>query len=203
MAKLKGPLFSLGASQKLGDALVYFAWKGLNVVREYVIPSNPKTTLQTTQRGYLTAAVAAIHTSQALAAGGINAIDIAACALWGSIYATPRTWFNQIVKNWIDQKVASLIPIIWQGGIVTPAATQITLTLGSVCESSLLTNALVKWGTSKTALNNSQAVTRAQLNAGVAITGMTSKTKYFLQVRPTLPVGFIGSYSGIYHSTTT
>ncbi|GAI75819.1 unnamed protein product, partial [marine sediment metagenome] len=43
MAKLKGPLFSLGASGALGEAVVYFPWKGLNVVREYVIPSNPKT----------------------------------------------------------------------------------------------------------------------------------------------------------------
>ncbi|GAH96000.1 unnamed protein product, partial [marine sediment metagenome] len=37
MAKLKGPLFSLGASQQLGKALVFFGWKGLDVVREYVI----------------------------------------------------------------------------------------------------------------------------------------------------------------------
>ena len=203
MAKLKAPLMSLGASGALGEALVFFPWKGLNVVREYVIPANPKTTLQTTQRSYLTAAVAAIHTSQALAAGGINALDIAAMSLWGSIYSTPRTWFNQIIKNWIDQKRATLIPIIWQGGVVTPAANQITLLLGSACESSLLTNALVRWGTSKTALNNSQTVTRAQLNTGVAITGMVSGTKYYLQVRPTLPIGFIGSYSGIYHATTT
>ena len=194
---------SLGAAGALGKAIVFFPWKGLDVVREYVVPANPKTTLQTTQRSYLTTAVAAIHTSQALAAGGINAVDIAAMALWGSTYATPRTWFNQIVKNWIDQKVASLIPIIWQGGTVTPAGNQITLLVGSTCESSLLTNALVRWGTSKTALNNSQAVTRAQLNAGVAITGMVTKTKYYLQVRPTLPVGFIGAYSGIYYATTT
>jgi len=203
MAKLKGPLFSLGATQKLGNALVFFGWKGLNVVREYVIPSNPKTTLQQTQRGYLTAAVTAIHTSQGLPTGGIDAIDTAAFALWGSIYATPRTWFNQIVKNWIDQKVASLIPIIWSDATLTPASNQITLKVNSTCESSLLTNANVKWGTSKTALINSQGVTRAQLNAGIAISGMATKTKYYLQVQPTLPIGFIGSFSGIYHATTT
>ena len=203
MAKLKAPLLSLGASGAIGKALVYLPWKGLDCVREYVVPANPKTTGQTTQRSYLTAAVTAIHTSQALPAGGINATDIMANALWGSTFATPRTWFNQIVKNWIDQKVASLIPIIWQDGVLTPAANQITLKLGSACESSLLTNAEVYWGTSKTALINKQAVTRVQLNAGVAITGMVTKTKYFLQVRPTLPVGFIGSYSGTYYDTTT
>jgi len=203
MAKLKAPLLSLGARGSIAKAITYFPWKGLNLAREYVVPANPKTTPQTTHRAYLTAAVTAIHTSQALPAGSMNALDIAATALWGSIYATPRTWFNQVVKKWIDQKVASLIPIIWQGGVVTPAPNQITLLVGSACESSLLTNANVRWGTSKTALINSQGVTRAQLNAGVAITGMVTKTKYYLQVRPTLPIGFIGAYSGIYYATTT
>ena len=60
MAKLKAPLLSFGASGAIAKSLVYFPWKGLNVVREYVIPSNPKSTLQVTQRGYLAAAVAVI-----------------------------------------------------------------------------------------------------------------------------------------------
>src|SRR3972149_2455449 len=38
MAKLKAPLLSFGASGKLADTLVYFPWKGLAVVRSYVIP---------------------------------------------------------------------------------------------------------------------------------------------------------------------
>ncbi|KKM06256.1 hypothetical protein LCGC14_1745880, partial [marine sediment metagenome] len=53
MAKLKGPLFSLGASGQIAKALVYFPWKGLNLVREHVVPSNPNTTGQVTQRGYM------------------------------------------------------------------------------------------------------------------------------------------------------
>jgi len=203
MAKLKAPLFSFSASGKLADALVYFGWKGLNVVRQYVIPANPKSTAQTTQRGYVTAAVAAIHAAQALAVDPLIAIDTSAYALWGSIYATPRTWFNQVVKNWLDQKVAVLIPIIWRNATLTPAATTITLEIEETPESSALTNATVNWGTSKTALINSQAVTKIELNAGIAITGMVTKVKYYLQVRPTLPVGFIGSYSGIYYATTT
>src|SRR3989304_5419175 len=43
MAKLKAPLLSFGASGKLADTLVYFPWKGLAVVRSYVIPANPNT----------------------------------------------------------------------------------------------------------------------------------------------------------------
>lgn len=46
MAKVTGPLYSMSASGKLGNALVFFGWKGLNVVREWVIPANPRTALQ-------------------------------------------------------------------------------------------------------------------------------------------------------------
>jgi len=42
VSKLKAPLLSLGASGQIGKSLVFFGWKGLDVVREYVIPSNTK-----------------------------------------------------------------------------------------------------------------------------------------------------------------
>lgn len=42
MAKVTGPLFSMGARGALGKAIVYSAWKGINVVREYLIPANPQ-----------------------------------------------------------------------------------------------------------------------------------------------------------------
>jgi len=41
-AKVTGPLFSIGARGKLGKAIVYSAWKGINVVREYLKPANPQ-----------------------------------------------------------------------------------------------------------------------------------------------------------------
>lgn len=50
MAKVTGPLYSMSASGKLGDAMVYFGWKGINVVRGYVIPSNPQSAAQGDQR---------------------------------------------------------------------------------------------------------------------------------------------------------
>jgi len=58
MGKVRTPLLSFGASGKLANTLVYFSWKGLDVVREYVIPSNPKTAAQTTQRNLFSAMVA-------------------------------------------------------------------------------------------------------------------------------------------------
>lgn len=50
MAKVTGPLFSMSASGKLGDAMVFFPWKGLNVVRQWVIPANKMSAPQGNQR---------------------------------------------------------------------------------------------------------------------------------------------------------
>lgn len=41
MAKVSGPLYSMSASGKLADAMVYFGWKGINVVRQWLKPANP------------------------------------------------------------------------------------------------------------------------------------------------------------------
>jgi len=50
MAKCTGPLYSLSASGKIADAMVYFNWKGINVVREWLKPSNPQSLTQGDQR---------------------------------------------------------------------------------------------------------------------------------------------------------
>lgn len=41
MAKVTGPLYSMGASGKIANAMVFFPWKGVNVVRQWLKPSNP------------------------------------------------------------------------------------------------------------------------------------------------------------------
>lgn len=50
MAKVSGPLFSVEASGKFGSALVFFPWKGINVVRQLIKPANPQTGGQGDQR---------------------------------------------------------------------------------------------------------------------------------------------------------
>jgi len=42
MAKVDGPLFSLEAKGKIGDALVFFPWKGRHAVRRWLKPTNPR-----------------------------------------------------------------------------------------------------------------------------------------------------------------
>lgn len=61
MAIVKAPLLSLGASGKIAGTLVASKWKGLKTMREYVIPANPNTADQVTERTNFTACVAAFR----------------------------------------------------------------------------------------------------------------------------------------------
>lgn len=42
MAKVVMPLLSAEASGKIANTMVFFYWKGLNVVRRWVVPGNPR-----------------------------------------------------------------------------------------------------------------------------------------------------------------
>lgn len=201
MAKLKAPLMSLGATQQLGKALVFFGWKGLDCVREYVIPANPQTALQNTQRGYLTAAVAAVHASQAMAAHPLTAIDVTAYALWASVVKAATTWFNQAVKNAIDQLVAGLTVRIWSDGSTVAGANQLTVTVWEI--NAVTTAGNFHYGTSKTALVHTMASTTVVNRQTAVIAGLTTGVKYFWQFRPTAPAGNVGANSGIYYGYPT
>ena len=50
MASTKGTFLSLGASGKLAKQVVASKWKGKKTVREYVVPTNPQTVAQQSQR---------------------------------------------------------------------------------------------------------------------------------------------------------
>ena len=50
MVKIRGPLYSEGASGTIADALVTSTWKGRSYIRSRVIPTNPRTTAQTATR---------------------------------------------------------------------------------------------------------------------------------------------------------
>ena len=54
MAKVSGPLFSLDARGQVGKAIVYSFWKGVNYVRQHVVPNNPQSTEQTAIRDLIT-----------------------------------------------------------------------------------------------------------------------------------------------------
>jgi len=206
VAKLKAPLLSLGASGAIGKAIVYFPWKGLDCVREYVVPTNPDTDPQKTQRGYLKAAVDAIHAALGLAAYPLNEADITAYSLWGSCYPTPRTWFNQAVKNWVDGYVAANEGAVFRSGQAVEGDTTLDVTVFSTkIDGSAITAGKFFWGKSKTALVHSGAAgIDAEANsANLLIDGLTNDKKYFWQFRVDDGETCEGARSGIYHATPT
>jgi len=206
MAKLKAPLMSLGASGQLGKALVFFAWKGLNVVREFVTPSNPQTALQVTQRGYLTAAVAAVHAAQADATHPMASIDLVAYSALAQAKGKIMTWFNQICKLWCDVMVAGKSPVIYHAavfGAKTAAAFEFHLYLTEETGSDLAAGKFF-FGTSKTNLINSEA---CDINPGSYVyinvvdlqAFLTAGVKYYVQFRPDSGDPSEGADSGIYN----
>lgn len=101
MAVLIGPLFSLGARQKFGGALVYFPYKGQNVVRQLVKPANPNTTAQQTQRGYMADAVEAWHTI------GFTAADVSAFNRWATASAPKLSGYNLFTRAHVKADIDS------------------------------------------------------------------------------------------------
>lgn len=100
MAKVLAPLFSFGASGKLANALVYFPFKGLNVVRSYVVPANPNTAAQQTQRGYLSDGVDEWHDA------GYTDLDRGAWNRLAGTLAAGLSGFNAFIRSFIDERVA-------------------------------------------------------------------------------------------------
>lgn len=92
MAKVTGPLFSIDASGKVADALVYFPWKGRKVVRQWLKPTNPRDVNQKIQRQILAGmgrSLAIIETPKTgLAAGSklyqLTVADAPAGLIWNA-----------------------------------------------------------------------------------------------------------------------
>ena len=102
MAKPRAPLFGFGASGQLGKSLVYGNWKGIDVAREYVIPANPNSSAQSTQRGKMTSAVAEWHD----ATNVLTATDKLAWNRLAGVQKPPRSGFNEFVKRLIDASIS-------------------------------------------------------------------------------------------------
>lgn len=96
MAVLKAPLLSLDARGQFGKAIVYTGWKGLKTARQHVVPANPKTADQITQRNKITSAVSAWK-NYFTDAEGRSAWNRLALFLPGAM-----SGFNAFVRNILD-----------------------------------------------------------------------------------------------------
>lgn len=200
MAKVIAPLFSMAASGKLANSLVYLHWKGIDDVRQYVIPTNPRSPKQTTQRSHVKDAVAAIHA----VSPAYSNLDKEAWARFASLYPTPRTWFNEQVKNFVDQRVAGLkAAVCCHGSITEITASGMTVKVDIIPESGSISAVKVYYGRSKTFLPNSVDATKGAANDWSAtLSGLNANTQYFIEFVVIAPNDLIGVHSGIYAAYT-
>ncbi|GAH38474.1 unnamed protein product, partial [marine sediment metagenome] len=96
MAKVKGGLFSLGAEGKIAGKTIHRKLKGIKTAKKYVIPGNPKTEDQKTQRDYLKDAVLGWKTD------GYSDLDIGAWKLFASIQKKILSGYNLFLRKRIN-----------------------------------------------------------------------------------------------------
>ena len=192
MAKVKGPLFSLSASGQIAKTLVYGDWKGIDVVRKYVIPANPNTAAQQQQRGYFGNAVEDWHTD------GFTAVDVVAWNLYALAQKVAASGFNMLVKLKITCAVASESWVALKDCLVTAvgaagAQINITGTVGSTIK--------LYWGTSKTSMFNEESMVDTAGDYEVTLAACGASTKYYFYIQD--KGAGEQARTGIYTFTTT
>lgn len=210
MAKLKAPLLSLGASGKLGGALVFFNWKGIDVVREYVVPTNPNTALQQVQRGYLRTLVDAIHAAQAHGTPLVGADQVAYANL-ANAQGKTMTWFNMACKLGLDALRGADGRCVYRAGTMSDTdKDDFRPWLGFTDDGVLmLTAGKFYLGTTRTNLITASGAAAINPNVSIGLaalagfSGLTAGAKYFWQFRPDVADPVELSESGIYYAYAT
>ena len=101
MAKVEGPLFSLEARGKIGNVMVHFPWKGRNVVRKWLKPTNPRDIDQKLIRQKLAAVGHCI--SKFLGVSTANPNGSYAIQEWKTITPATQIWNAFITKSALQQ----------------------------------------------------------------------------------------------------
>ena len=105
MVRVTGPFLSLDARGTLANTMTGSFWRGINYIRERVIPHNPKSTAQTAIRGVLTDGVSKWRF------GLISQVN----KNWWNTYARGlgESGFNRYMRVYLEQNYTS-------GAKVTP-----------------------------------------------------------------------------------
>jgi hypothetical protein len=97
LARVEKPLMAQRATGKLGDALIYEVWHGINYVKRNTPPTNPNTTDQQTQRGYYGEAIEIYRASQ-MTKEDKRAWDVVARQLGGGMSGY-NAWMKECMFN--------------------------------------------------------------------------------------------------------
>lgn len=98
MAKVSGPLMSMDARGAFAGAIVFSAWKGRNVVRQLVKPSNPMTADQQTARNAVRVLGAGQHFASATALKRSGETDLDRVELQ-ALAPSGQAWNGYLVKS--------------------------------------------------------------------------------------------------------
>ena len=190
MAKVTAPLFSFSARGAIADALVYFPWKGIAAVRQYVIPANPKTAAQQTQRGYVDDANLLWHTEY------WNTSDLAAWKTLAQYIGDVMSGFNAFMRRYL---IVRGKPAAWKrlyGNITAGGAVgHIIYKVDGIDEATVVQ---VYYGLTPTALYANAALAFVAGFWILDVAGLVSGSKYYFRfTQPSEAVGPTG-YTGIY-----
>ena len=123
MATVTSPLHGRVARGQLGKALVFFPWKGINAVRSYVVPANPKTAVQQQKRSWFADAVAYYRS------GSYTGEDKTAFKFWALVESRAMSGFNKYVSlNMNIRNAGKVFAYPWSVEVTKPGAGQITVT---------------------------------------------------------------------------
>lgn len=191
MAKVKGPLFSLDARGKIADTLVYLGWKGLKTVRQYVIPANPNTTAQQTQRGYFSDAIDAWQEAE------FSSDDVTAWNLLAQARKAVASGFNMFVQAFVNAKVSgNAFTVLSNVSVDSITATGATITASISADKTTK----IYYGTSITNMAETDDLTFSVDEATVTLSGLSSTTTYFFYLQNTATDE--SGRTGIYKFTT-
>lgn len=118
MAKVTGPLMSLDASGTVGGTITFSRWKGINYVRQRVIPTYSNTFAQAAIRALIKAATEAWKANSTITPTTIDATYKAEFATAAAGMA--MSGFNLYVKACVSKNYDATTSPYFDGTLVLP-----------------------------------------------------------------------------------
>jgi hypothetical protein len=174
LAKVTGPLLSVDASGKIADTIVFSRWRGKKYVRQWVVPANPNTAAQQTQRAYMTTAINS----------WVQSIGASAQQAWRDYQAGQElSGANEYVSRHIKAALAALTIRYCNTPVATPGVGQVTITWNS---NTSCTGRVLK-GTSHRVYYGQNDEGAPATSHSVVVTGLAAGVKYFFFITSTSP----------------
>lgn len=119
MAKVKGPLMSLDASGSIAGAMTFSKWKGVNYVRQLVIPTYTNTTKQGLVRLLIKQATEAWKGSATV--GGVDIDSDYKLAYATAAAGMALSGFNLFVRECVQKNYNSAGSPVYDGTLAVPS----------------------------------------------------------------------------------